>query len=133
MILDKELLVSNDQAVTATAVSTNVIDLQGAGLGDMSLGEPLNLMAQVSNADFAGGTSIAVAVQTSADAAFSTPVIAYTTAAIALADLVAGYQFGLGKLPIGGLRYLRFNYVVVGTMSAGNITGGIVPELQAGQ
>jgi len=132
MILDKENLLSDDQAVTTTAASTNVLDLEGSGLGDMSPGEALDLMCQVSNADFAGGTSIAVAVQTATDDAFTSPITLFTTAAIVTASLIQGYKFALGKLPEGASRYLRFNYVVVGTMTAGNLTGGIVPGVQAG-
>lgn len=133
MILDKELLLSDHQAVTATAASTNVIDLQGANLGDQGPGEPLNLFAQVTDANFTTGTSIALAVQTDDDVAFGSPTTLFTTPAIALASLVAGYNFALGSLPIElGERYLRFYYTVVGTMAAGTITAGITPDRQAG-
>jgi len=128
MILDKENLFSDDQAVTTTAASTNVIDTGAAK--DSGPGTPMRVLAQVSEADFAGGTSIAVALQTATDAAFSSPVTLFTTAAIALADLVAGYQFAIGMVPKGALRYLRLNYTVVGTMSAGKITAGIVFDKQ---
>ena len=133
MILDKENLVSNDQAVTTTAVSSEIIDLQGENGGDQGPGEPLNLFAQVSSADFAGGTSISLIVMTDDDVAFGSATTLFTTPAIVTASLVAGYNFALGSLPIElGERYLRFTYTVVGTMTAGAITAGIVPDRQAG-
>ena len=131
MILDNENLLSNDQAVTVTAASEDVLDLGGANAGDMSPGEPLELFCQVSEEDFAGGTSIAVAVQCDDNAAFSSATTLFTTAAIATASLVQGYKFALGSLPEGCERYLRFNYTVVGTMTAGKLTGGIVPDIQS--
>jgi len=133
MILDKELLLSDHQAVTATVVSTNILDLQGENQGDQGPGEPLNLFAQVTDADFTTGTSIAVSVYTDDDVAFGSATELYSTPAIALADLVAGYNFALGSLPIElNERYLRFTYTVVGTMAVGTITAGIVSDKQAG-
>ena len=131
MILDRENLVSDDQAVTATAASTDVIDLGGANSGDMAPGEPLNLFCQVSEADFAGGTSIAVSVRTDTVANMASPTVLFSTPAIPVASLVAGYKFALGSLPEGAERYLDFNYTVVGTMSAGKLTGGIAPSVQS--
>lgn len=130
MFIDKENLFSDDQAVTTTAASTNIIDLGGSGGGDMGPGEGLDILCQVSEEDFAGGTSIAVVLQTDADVAFGSIKTLYTTAAIPLASLVAGYKFPLGKVPEGAERYLRLTYTVVGTMTAGKITAGLVDTIQ---
>lgn len=128
MILDKENLFSDDQAVITTAASENVIDTGAAK--DVGPGEPLRVQCQVSEEDFAGGTSIAVALQTATDAAFTSPVTLFTTEAIALASLVAGYEFAIPMIPKGALRYLRLNYTVVGTMNAGKITAGLLFDKQ---
>jgi len=127
MILDKENLFSDDQALTTTAVSENVIDTGAAK--DVGPGEPLRVLAQIT-ADLATGTSVAVALQTATDAAFTSPVVLYTTAAIAAAALLAGYEFALPMVPKGALRFLRLNYVIVGTFDAGTITAGILFDKQ---
>ena len=125
MFFDAENLFSDDQAVTVTAVSTNIVDLSGVAAVDEGPGEPLDLFAQVTTA-FAGGTSIALKLETDDDVAFGSATDLGSTAAIATASLVAGYRFPK-QLPKEGLeRYLRLTYTVVGTMSAGNITAGLV-------
>lgn len=127
MYLDKQNLYSEDQALTATAVSTNVIDHTVTELGP---GEPVEVIAQVTEA-FTGGTSVAVTLQTDSDEAFGTAVDVVSTAAIAVASLVAGYQFRLSTLPVGLLRYTRLNYTVVGTPTAGAVTSGLALDRQA--
>lgn len=126
MIMDKYNLFSDDQAVTTTAASTNVIDL-GADLNipGADTNQVLELFAQVSEEDFAGGTSVKLQVQTDTTDAFSSATTVAETAAIALADLVKGYRFAMRQLPDVAERYVRLNYVVVGTHTAGKITAGL--------
>lgn len=121
MILDKENIMSNDQAITTTAASTDLIDL---GLTEMGEGEPIEVICQVTTA-FAGGTSIDAALQTDDNASFSSATQLQATGAIATATLVQGYRFKFSVLPEDCERYLRINYTVVGTMSAGNILAGL--------
>ena len=133
MILDAENLFSDDQAVTVTAVSTNIID-QGAvstGKGGIGKGDiPLELLVQVSEEDFAGGTSLKVQVQSDSVEAFSGPTLLHETDAILTAVLTTGYQFALARIPVTAERYLRLNYVVVGTHTAGKLTAGLVEARQ---
>jgi hypothetical protein len=126
MILDKQNLFSDDQAVTTTAVSTNVIDL---GVAGANKGEPIDILVQVTTT-FAGGTSIQLGVGCDTVAAFSSETTLQTTAAIALASLVQGYQFTVSVIPTGVERFMRLTYTVVGTMTAGNITAGLVLDRQ---
>jgi len=125
MVLDKQNLFSEDQAVTTTAVSTNVIDL---GTDGSEVPTPNNkdaeILAQVT-ADFAGGTSVALSLYTDSDVAFGSATLMFTTAAVVTADLVAGYKFKVPHLPEGVERYVRVTYTVVGTHSAGTITSGL--------
>lgn len=132
MYLDKQNLFSEDQAVTVTAVSTNVIDLGANASEIQALFEKgmVEVLAQVTTA-FADGTSLKVTLQTDSDEAFGTVATVYETAAIAVASLVAGYKFRVGSLPVGIKRYLRLNYTVVGTMSAGKILAGLVLNAQS--
>lgn len=120
-ILDNELTFSNAQAVTATAVSTNVVDL---GVDrDIGIGEPVYLAVQV-GAAFAGLTSLTVELQTSADN--STWSTLYNSGAIPLADLTAGAQPVRVVVPSRTERYLRVNYTVAGTGTAGTVTASLL-------
>lgn len=127
MILDKQNLFSDDQAVTVTADSTNVIDL---GIAELGKGEPVRLFAQVTTT-FDGGTSIQASLMTSDSSTFNGATTLVETAAIAEASLLAGYEFGLGGfMPEEIKRYNKLVYTVVGTMTAGTITAGFLLDKQ---
>lgn len=133
MITDKLLRVSEDQAVTTTAVSTNTIDLGVAQ--DIGQGMKLNMNFAVTTA-FAGGTSIAFEVISSAAADLSSPTVISSSAAIPVAQLTAGKNVAVSMSPnIGskGQRYLGARYTVVGTMSAGKVTADVVTDIQDGK
>ena len=124
MIFDSTNKFSSSQAFTATAVSTNVIDL-GVSNSDLGLGEAVPLWVGV-DTTFTGLTSVAVTLQTDDDEAFGTAVDVISTGAIAVADLVNGYQFALQAAPKNVLgQYIRLKYTVVGTGTAGTISAGI--------
>lgn len=133
MLLDGETQFSNRQAITASAVSTNFIDLQEAGTRPHS-GAPLvrdiggwdmDLLVQVTQ-DFVGGTSVAVQVQTDDNPGFTSATTVGQTAAVPVVQLKAGYRFSLSDFPVGTKeRYVRLNYVVVGTPTAGTITAAV--------
>lgn len=118
--LDALLRLSDGQAITATAASTNSID---AGR-DIGAGRPLYLVVNVTE-EFAGGTSLTVALQDSADGTTFASVVSH--AAVLLADLTLGKQIVIG-LPPGLRRYLRANYTASGTFTAGKVTAHITDE-----
>ena len=134
MILSAEQLFSDDQAITATAISENVIDLgvPGTPFGaaapvhqDIGKGAAIPVLIQVT-ADFATLTSLTVTVEVSAAAGLTSPVV-LATEVIAVADLVAGKQTFMQVLPNGAdLRYLGVRYTVTGSdATAGTIVAGI--------
>lgn len=133
MILSAQLLFSDDQAITATAVSTNVVDLgvPGTPFGgnqlnqDIGKGTPIPLLVQVTE-DFNNATSVTVTVEVSAAAAMTSPVV-LATETILLADLVAGKQTHVQFVPKDAdLRYLGVRYTVAGTApTTGKFTAGI--------
>lgn len=137
MIFDKQSLFSDDQAITATAVSTNVIDLGATGtpIGgsvalarDLGAGGPVPLRVQVTEA-FATLTSLTAVLQTSDAEDFGSGVeTVATTGAIAAADLIAGAVLTPQYVPRGAnKRYLRMSYTVAGSdATAGKIIAGIV-------
>lgn len=138
MLYDSTLMFSDDQAITASAVSTNVLDFgavdtpkhAAAALArDMGKGNEAEIRIQVTE-DFATLTSLTVKLQGSVDEAFSSPVDLQTTVAVAAADLVAGKVFSIDDFEIGSTyRYYRLSYVVAGSdATAGKVHAGIVFE-----
>lgn len=128
-IIDKFLQVSNAQVITATAVSTDVIDAgatKNPAIGrDLGGGTQLFLEVTV-GATFtaAGAGTLTIALQDSADNATFADVL--TTPPLALASLVVGSRFYI-PLPAKMRRYIRANYTVAtGPMTAGNVSAQIV-------
>lgn len=132
MILSAQQLFSDDQAITASADSTNVIDLgvPGTPFGavaplnqDIGKGNKIPVLIQVTE-DFNTLTSLEVIISTGATTALGTSVISET---IPLAELVAGKQMVLEVLPNELTeRYLGIEYVVTGTPpTLGKVTAGI--------
>lgn len=115
---------SNNQAVTTTAASTNVIKLTNGNIKDVAASE-IPFRIQVTE-DFTGATSVDFWIETASDAAFTTPVALYKSGAIAVASLKAGYTAGVRYIPAGTLGYLRTKYTVVGTATAGKVSAGVV-------
>ena len=134
MITDKFLRVSDAQAVTTTAVSTDKIDLSVAR--EIGEGDDLFMVFSVGTA-FAGGTSINFQVTVADDAALSTNATTIgMSGVIVTASLTAASQFAVRLNPqiaSLGRRYLGATYTVVGTMSAGTVTADIVTDIQDGK
>lgn len=133
-IQDVNLLLSSAQAVTASAVSTNTIDLGVAN--DIGEGKPLFLEGIVTTAAFTTCTSIEVQAITSAAANLGTPTVIGSSGAIPVASLTLGARFYVALNPrVGSLgqRYLGANYVVVGTnAAAGTMTTSVVTGIMDG-
>jgi len=123
MILDSTNLFSDAQAITANALSENVIDLSVTK--DLGKGVPIPVLIQVTE-DFALLTSLAIALEVDDNAAMSSAKVVQTTS-IVLADLVAGKRIPPMYLPEGiDERYMAVRYTVTGTNpNAGKITAGI--------
>lgn len=127
MIRDSNLSFDVAAALTATAVSTNVIDL--GAKRDLGPTEPLTVSTIV-NTTFTGGTSLQVTLQGSPDNSTWTTLLSGGT--VLLASLIEGAQianFDMASVdPVGGApyRYLRLDYIIVGTMTAGTVTSDIV-------
>ncbi|HHK8874970.1 TPA: Bbp16 family capsid cement protein [Escherichia coli] len=127
MILDKLLMFSEAQAVTASAASTDVIDLgpiDGARR-DIGVGYPLEFWATVNTtATAAGAATVNIQLQTSPDN--STWTTLTSSGDLALSALTSGKRVMSQKVPQGVQRYLRINYVVgTGPLTAGAFTAGI--------
>src|SRR5216683_2270226 len=134
-----------DTPTTGTQQSTNVLDLLNArdlGIGD----DPsLELLIEIITA-FASGTSLQVQLQGAPDSGTGTPgtyVTMLDSTAIAEASLLAGRYILATTVPRVLLptptgvssamalpRFLRLQYVTVGTHTAGALAGFIVLDRQ---
>ena len=133
MITDSLLRVSEDQAVTSTAVSTNTVDLGVAR--DMGEGTTLYMNFALTEA-FANGTSITFEVITSASANLGTPTVIGSSAAIVTSALTLGKNIVVTLNPEiagKGQRYLGARYTIAGTYTGGKVTADIVETIGDGQ
>ena len=133
MITDKLLRVSEDQAITTTAFSTDTIDLGVAR--DVGEGTALYMNFAVTTA-LANGTSVKFEVVTSANANLSSPVVVGSSDAILTAALTVGKNVVVRINPDiagKGKRYLGARYTVAGTFNAGKVTADVVETIGDGQ
>lgn len=143
MIFDNNLMFSDAQAVTATAASTNTIDLGATGrvLGDtngvkrdVGKGEDVKLLVQVVEAFDSAANDGTLKIDLELDSTETfTPDTSITLGTFTEAQLVAGFQTPFDDLPKGtDLRYARLKYTVGGSgnFTAGKITAGIVMGIQ---
>jgi hypothetical protein len=126
-------------AITTTRASTNVIDLLNA----RDLGTTEDLIVSVyGQAAFTGGTSLNIQFQGAPDSGSGTPgtYVTYAeTGAIPLANLTANVKLWQidwphRLVPVTGNafpRYVRLNYVVVGTMTAGTVSAQVTIDVQS--
>lgn len=133
MITDKFLRVSEDQAITGDAASTNTIDLSQAR--DIGEGKPLYAVFTVTQA-FNNLTSMLMEIVISDNADLSSPTILSMQNAL-LAGLTVGAQFTVVVPPqVGSLgkRYLGAYFDVTGTNpSTGKVTVDFVEGIQDGK
>lgn len=140
MILDAEHQFSNSQALTATALSTNVVDLSvDRNIGH---GEPMGVVFNVEVAadQTTGDEDYTFDVETASDAGITTArkllgrrifESGTPTAPAEDADLlVAGFKFVI-PIPKGGLseseRYLAARYTLAGTTPSITVSAHLMP------
>lgn len=119
MLLDHTLVLSEAQAVTASAASTNIVDQKAAGDAYGALW----VVAKVVDDDFATLTSLTVGVQTDDNTSFSSPKTLASSGAVAAAALTEGEFICCFRLPADCERYIRLYYTVGGSnATAGKVT-----------
>lgn len=144
MILDKLLEFSDAQAVTSTALSTNVVDLYplGNSVGtnttrDIGTGEDIYLVVMTETAitDTSSDATLTVTLESdSVEALSSSPTVHFSTGALAFgAYSPAGTVIANVKLPAGNYeRYLGVRYTVAsGPFTAGTLNAFLVKDAQA--
>lgn len=142
MILDDTLVLSDSQAITGTARSTNIIDLGAAGTAygagspirrDIGSATSIPILVTVVEA-FNNLTSLTVQVEVDDDPAFGSPTVVAVGPAVTLASggLGAGRQITFpAEIPEGANeRFLGLRYTVAG---AAPTTGKIIAAIVAGR
>lgn len=139
MILDLQNLFSALQAITATANSSNVIDTMPSGTNAVTgigSGEDISLFAtMITGAAGPVGATLTVTVVTADDAALTVNATTLdTTGALSLSAMSANTRIIGKRLPHGQYRrYLGLVYTVSGgPLTAGNVTAGLVKEIDSG-
>jgi hypothetical protein len=139
MLLDAQLEFSDSQAVTTTAISTNVVDTLPMTSNPnvvANLGGPNTAAFLVIQVDTtftaAGAATMTITLESDSTANLATsPTTHISSPAIAVATLVAGYQL-VYPLPVGNYeRYLGLRYTIAtGPMTAGAISAFISRDIQ---
>lgn len=131
MYIDRQNLFGRDQAVTASAPSTDHIDCGAAR--DIGNGTPLEILVLCTEAvTAAGAATVTVALQSDDNPSFSSPANLVLTDAIPKAALIPGVELLRVPVPYGAERYLRLYFSVgSGPLTAGKFTSGLVPMRQA--
>lgn len=134
MILDADLLFSEDQAITSAADSENVIDLQA--VRDIGVGEALYIFVAVTETfDDAGDDStLKIDLVTDDNESLTSDSVVQTL--VTLDALTAAGTIHYFRVPPENLnayeRYIGLAYTPAnGNLSAGKITAGIVKDIQA--
>ena len=125
MLTDIQATLSNAQALTATADSTNYYD--SGTVYDWSRGEPMGVMVTIDvAADIANANeTYSFAVETDNDSAFGSATT-LVTKTVAAADLQVGDKVIL-PFHVGAERYVQAVYTLGGTTPSVTVTAEVKP------
>lgn len=134
MYVDSQELFSNGQAVTSTAISENVLDLNAAAgsanpvLQDIGVGTDVYLVVMTTTTctDSGSDATLTLTLESDSTANLATsPTVHYSTGALAFAAFAtAGTVITRIKMPLGSYeRYLGLRYTIAsGPLTAGAFT-----------
>lgn len=142
MLYDRLNEFSNDQAVTATALATDVIDT----LPTNTLDGPVNTVTDLGgsramflvvlcteDATAGGAATLTITLESDSTANLATsPTVHFSTGALALAALKSGQMLVAAPLPRGDYeKYLGVRFTVAtGPLTAGKFTAFLTREVQ---
>ena len=140
MIIDSQNEFSVEQAVTVTAVSSNVYDNNSestANVGQaLGVDGDIYLVVQCDEtATAAGAATVTITLESAENAALSTsPVVHFSSGALALAAMTAESRVVAVKLPqsLDYKRYMGLRYTVAtGPLTAGKFSAFLVSNVNA--
>jgi hypothetical protein len=131
-IVDNNAVLSDAQAITASAASTEYYDQLAKGT---AVGQQLWAVFATGTAAFNTLTDLTISVQCHEDTGFSTGTKTLATSgAIVLASLTANKMLWAVPIPPTVERYIRFYYTVNGSNpSTGAITGYLTAQPNVGE
>jgi hypothetical protein len=126
MILDAQNEFSDAQALTATAASTNLIDLGSDG--NLGIGEPMAvvLLVDVAADDSDADETYSVAIQTDDNSSFSSAATVGTIT-ITRGDAAGTKYVALLPKDTSMERYVRLNYTLGGTTPTVTVSAYLQP------
>lgn len=132
MIHDAQMLFSDAQAITATAASTNSIDL--SAVRDIGTGESLYVVVQVDVAftDSGSDSTLAVALEGDSTTTFTPDgtVTLFTMPALTAAGALFYARLSPGSAPLQ-YRYIQLKYTPAnGNLTTGTVTAFITHDIQ---
>lgn len=126
MIVDIQTQMSDSQVLTATAVSTDILDLDNDN--NIGKGEPLAVAVCLETAaDFTSADeTYNFIVETSVDEAFTSPIAIQGSGPLNGDTLTEGY---IVVIPLGHFneQYLRVNYTLGGTSPSATVNTYLLP------
>jgi hypothetical protein len=137
MYVDKQAEFSDAQAVTATAISTNVMDLVSNSSGknpirDIGTGQDVYLVVTTTvQPTAAGAATVTVTLESDDNVGLTSATVHFTSKTFALADMAPGANMVAIKLPAGNYeRYLGVRYTVAtGPLTAGNFDAFLTTDV----
>jgi hypothetical protein len=134
MFIDSQLLFSDAQAVTATAASTNSVDL--GAVRNIGVGEELFVMVSVDVAltDSGSDSSVAVSLEGDSTTTFTPDASQALFTIPALAAAGAVYYARINPDFAANYRYLQLKFTPAnGNLTTGSFTAAIVKNIQSAQ
>ncbi len=132
MLIDRQNQFSDGQSVTATAASTDLIDL--GAVRNIGVGEDLHIVFLVTTTFVGAAGTITPSLQTDDNASFSSAATVRTYDTIPTLTAAGTYRFyKLEPFTAAGVyeRYIRVMYTVAGTLSTSGISGFLTHDIQA--
>lgn len=126
MLLDQNAVFSEEQSLSASAASTNIMDLTAAG-NTVPAGAYFMVTLPTK---FTGTGTLTIALQTDSAQAFSSAVTLFSVAFTQAALGTDGAKLCAIPLPAGLKRYLRVYYTISG-VSGGKVSAFITDGIES--
>ena len=127
-MFDVTVMFSDNQKITGTTQSTNIIDL---GKREIAFGTPVPLLVMV-NEDFNNLTNLKVAIKT-AETEDMADAVELASSTVQADNLKQGNIIPLNFMPAGNKGYVQLEYTITGSVpTTGKLTAGFVDALPQG-